>query len=154
MNMVFRPRRKATQPVETTNPFTGAIIRVPGFEPLKPHERAAVEGALEKTGVLGPVEKDGSRKIDFPEGGGHCFLDDAHFPGCWLAFTPPLTSRTLRVLFDIMNAADWVLAAVIDKSGTVIMSLPGPVPAFPEAPQIVCNSPEELGAILSRADDD
>ena len=61
----------------------------------------------------------------------------------------PCTPNLLRFLFDRLRAADWVLLPVIEGNPAIVSS-PGLAIGFADNfPEVVCGSPEELGAILS-----
>ena len=60
-----------------------------------------------------------------------------------------LTPNLLRFLFDLLRAADWVLLPVIEGNPAIVSS-PGLASGFADSfSEVVCGSPEELGAILS-----
>lgn len=60
-----------------------------------------------------------------------------------------LTPNLLRFLFDLLRATDWVLLPVIEGNPAIVSS-PGLASDFADSfSEVVCGSPEELGAILS-----
>jgi hypothetical protein len=86
--------------------------------------------------------------VEFGDGGGaEVFASDLG-DGC-MAAVRGLTPDLLGFLFDLLGAADWVMMPAMEGNPAIV-SAPGLASAFADSfPEVVCGSPEELGAILS-----
>ena len=60
-----------------------------------------------------------------------------------------LSPDCLQFLIDLLKAAEWVMLPAMEGNPAIVTS-PGLASEFSDSfPEVVCNSPEELGAVLS-----
>lgn len=69
--------------------------------------------------------------------------------GCGVTLRSGLSPDCLRFLFDLLKAAEWVMLPAMEGNPAIVSS-PGLASEFTDKfPEVVCRSPEELGAVLS-----
>lgn len=116
-------------------------------EPLSADEVRAVRGVLEKLEARGPDEH-GCYVVAFGDGGGAEVYGNDLSTGCMVAVRG-LTPDLLRFLYDLLKATDWVLLPAMEGNPGIV-SAPGRANGSADSfPEVVCGSPEDLGAILS-----
>ena len=146
-DLFYMPCRFGTEPVERENPFTGEIQASLPVEPLSAEDVRAVRAALAGAGARGPDEF-GCFVVELGDGGGAEVFGDDLSTGLMVALRG-LTPDLLRFLYDLLRAADWVLLPAMEGNPAIVSS-PGLSGGFADRfPEVVCGSPEELGAILS-----
>jgi hypothetical protein len=134
--------------VERMNPFTGEVMSVRPPEPLTDSELQAVRWVLQRAGTLEPTER-GHAAVRFEDGGSATVCWDGREEGCLVTLRRGLSPDCLRFLFDLFKAADWVMLPAMEGNPAIV-SAPGLAGGFADSfPEVVCASPEELGAILS-----
>jgi hypothetical protein len=145
-DLSYQPCRLGTESVERQNPFTGEVQASLPVEHLSAEDTRAVHEVLERGGARGPDES-GCFVVELGDGGGAEVFASHLETGCTVALRG-LTPDLLRLLFDLLRAADWVLLPAMDGNPAIVAS-PGLASGFASFPEVVCGSPEELGAILS-----
>ena len=55
----------------------------------------------------------------------------------------------LRFLIDLLNAAEWVMFPAMEGNPAIVSTQGMAIEFADSFPEVVCGSPEELGAILS-----
>jgi hypothetical protein len=146
-DIFFSPRRQGTEPVERRNPFTGEPMMVLPSVPLSDDVLGAVRKVFERAKARGPDEF-GCYVVEFGDGGEAEVFGSDLGDGCMVALRG-LTPDLLGFLFDLLGAADWVMFPAMEGNPAIV-SAPGLASAFADSfPEVVCGSPEELGAILS-----
>jgi hypothetical protein len=146
-DLFYQPCRSGTEPVERKNPFTGEIQTSLPVEPLSAGDVRAVRRVLAGVGACGPDEF-GCFVVELGDGGGAEVFASDLATGCSVALGG-LTPSLWQFLYELLTAAHWVLLPAMEGS-LAIVSSPGLASGFADSfPEVVCGSPEELGAILS-----
>ena len=146
-DIFFQPCRSGTGLVERENPLTGEMQTGAPVEPLSDEEVRAIRGVLAASGSHGPDEF-GCYVIDLADGGDAEVYGGDPETGVMVALRS-LTPNLLRFLFNLLEAADWVMLPAMEGNPAIVSS-PGLARGFADGfPEVVCGSPEELGAILS-----
>ena len=148
-DIFYQPCRFGTEPVEQKNPFTGEVQTILPVKPLSSHDLTAVRDVLERATAVGPDEY-GRYLVRFGDGGAvEVYPGDDFETGCTTTLRRALTPDLLRFLFDLLSAADWIMLPAMEGN-PAITALPGRADAFADSfPEVVCNSAEELGAVLT-----
>jgi hypothetical protein len=146
-DLFFQPCRSGTEPVERKNPFTGEVQASVPVEPLSAEDEQAIRGVLARTGAREPDEF-GCFVVELGDGGAAEIFARDLANGCMVALRG-LTPDLLRLLYDLLAAARWVLPPAMECNPAVVTS-PGLASGFADGfPEGICGSPEELGEILS-----
>ena len=147
-DIFFVRSRFRNEMVEWKNPSTGEVKSIRPQEPLTESELRAVRVVLQKAGAHEPDENDHSA-ISFEDGGAAEVYTGGLEKGCMVTLRFGLSPDCLRFLFDLLNAAEWVMFPAMEGNPAIVSS-PGLANEFADSfPEVVCGSPEELGAILS-----
>jgi hypothetical protein len=152
-DIFYQPCRFGTEPIEQKNPFTGEVQTVLPAKPLTPDDMKAVRDVLESAKASGPDEQ-GCYVIEFGDGGmAEVYAGDRLATGCMTALRRDLTPDLLWFLFDLLRAADWIMLPAMEDN-PAITALPGRAEGFADSfPEVVCNSAEELGEVLTKGFD-
>jgi hypothetical protein len=146
-DLFFQACRSGTQPVERKNPVTGEVQTSVPVEPLSAEDVRAIRGVLARAGAREPDEF-GCFVVELGDGGGAEVFARDLANGCMVALRG-LTPDLLQFLYDLLAAARWVLLPAMEGNPAVVKS-PGLASGFADDfPEVVCGSPEELGALLS-----
>lgn len=146
-DLFYQPRHVGTEPVKRKNPFTGKIETSLPLKPLSAEDVRGIHAVLAAAGARGPDEF-GCVVVNLGDGGGAEVFADHLETGCMVALRG-LTPDLLRFLFDLLRAADWVLLPAMEGNPAIVSS-PGMASGIADSnPEVVCGSPEELGAVLS-----
>jgi hypothetical protein len=148
-DIFYQPCRFGAEPVEQKNPFTGEVQTVLPVQPLSSHDLKAVRDVLENANAVGPDEHS-RYLVRFGDGGAaEVYAGDEPETGCMTALRRGLTPDLLRFLFDLLRAADWIMLPAMEGN-PAITALPGRAEGFADSfPEVVCNSAEELGSVLT-----
>ncbi len=147
-DIFFVRSRFRDEMVEQKNPFTGEVRSVRPGEPLTDSELEAVRGIMRRAGAPEPDEH-GHSLVRFQDGGSATVWWDGSEEGCMVSLRRGLSPDFLRFLFDLLKAAEWVMFPAMEGNPAIVSS-PGLASEFAEEfKEVVCGSPEELGAILS-----
>jgi hypothetical protein len=148
-DLFFQPSRFGTEPVERRNPFTGKMQTVRPVEPLSSEDLKAVRDIVQSAAPAGP-DDHGGYLIELADGGvAEVYASGGIETGCMIALRRALTPDLLRFLFDLLRAADWIMLPAMEGN-PAITALPGRAEGFADSlPEVVCNSAEELGAVLT-----
>lgn len=148
-DIFYQPCRFGAEPVEQKNPFTGEVQTVLPVKPLSPRDLKAVRGVLECAAAVGPDEH-GCYLVQFGDGGvAEVYAGNDIETGCMTALRRGLTPDLLGFLFDLLRAADWVMLPAMEGN-PAITALPGRAEGFADSfPEVVCDSVEELRAVLT-----
>lgn len=148
-DLFFVPCHFGTEPVERKNPFTGEVQNIFPNLPLSVEDVKAVHGVLSAAGARGPDDFS-CYVVEFDDGGvAEVFASDLETGSGCMVVLRGLTADLLRFLFDLLGAADWVLFPAMEGNPAIVRS-PGLARGFADSfPEVVCDSPEELGTNLS-----
>ncbi len=147
-DIFFVRSRFRDEKVEKKNPFTGEVMSVRPQEPLTDSELRAVRGVLRGAGATEPDEF-GYCLIEFEDGGDAEVHTSRLEEGCGVTLRSGLSPDCLRFLLDLLKAAEWVMLPAMEGNPAIVSS-PGLASEFAGSfPEVVCGTPEELGAILS-----
>lgn len=140
--------RLRNETVERKDRFTGELLTVRPPEPLSAQELQTVRQVLKKAGTPAP-DQHGFSPIRFADGGSAEFHDPTDIDeGCSVTLRSGLSPDCLRFLFDLLKAAEWVMFPAMEGNPAIVSS-PGIAKEFPEFPEVVCRSPDELRTILA-----
>jgi hypothetical protein len=147
-DLFFIRSRSRDEMVEKANPFTREVMSVRLVEPLTDSELQAVREVLRRAGVP-ELDRSGYSLIQFGDGGAAEVHTSGLEEGCAVTLRECLSPDCLRFLFDLLRAAEWVLLPAMEGNPAIVAS-PGLASELAgKFPEVVCGSPEELGAILS-----
>jgi hypothetical protein len=134
--------------VEQKNPFTGEVKSVRPQEPLSDSELQAVRDVLRRAEATEPDEF-GFCLVEFEDGGDAEVHTSRLEEGCGVTLRSGLSPDCLQFLLDLLKAAEWAMFPAMEGNPAIVSS-PGLASEFADRfPEVVCGSPEELGAILS-----
>jgi hypothetical protein len=126
------------------NPFTKQLQEFEIPEPLTPAQWKSVVRVLKA-----PDEDFDTLNVEFPDGGQAQI--SKHSIGQIETLSVrigSLTSDLTRFFIDLLKAADWEM--VMDSTATSVVASEKLANGRPkDSPAVVCDSPEELGAMLS-----
>lgn len=146
-DIFFQPCRPGTVRKEGVNPFTNEPQTVTAMLPLTSSDLEAVRRVLH--GVASEVPDEGGYYgVRLKDGGTAGVHADELASGCMVSLHGRLTPDLLVFLFDLLGAAEWVMLPAMEDN-PAITTVAGRGAAFDTFPEMVCSSPEELGAILS-----
>jgi hypothetical protein len=145
--LFYQPSRCKVNAVERKNPFSGGTQSARQLEPLSVEDVGRVQAVLAAVRARGPDEF-GCFVVQFDDGGeAEVYASDLE-TGCMVAVRG-LTPDLVLFLYDFLVAAAWVLLPAMEGNPAIVSS-PGVASEFADSfPEMVCGSPEELGAILS-----
>jgi hypothetical protein len=147
-DIFYQPCRFGKEPIEQKNPFTGEVRMIRPVEPLITDNVRAVRVILQNAPGGGSDEAE-NYAANFDDGGEVFVLAKALEQGCMVSIHLGLTPDVLRFLFDLLKAADWIMLPVMEGI-PAITTIAGRGAAFSDSfPEVVCESPEELGSVLS-----
>lgn len=147
-DIFFMLCRFGDRPVERKNRSTGETQFVIPNEPLTAEELKAVQEVLDKATVHGPNDfgcyivraKDGGETEVFASNLGH---------GCMVALRG-ITPGILEFLVDLLKVGNWCMVPPMEDNIAIVPSLRAVRSIPDDFPRIVvCDSGEELGALLS-----
>ena len=152
-DIFFVRSKMRNETVEWENPFTGEVKSIRPQEPLTESELRAVRAVLQEAGAQEPDEH-GHSVISFGDGGAAEVYTDGLEKGCCVTPRLGLSPDCLRFLIDLLYAAEWVMFPAMEGNPAIVSS-PGIANEFADSfTEVVCASPEELGATLSGGFDD
>jgi hypothetical protein len=152
-DIYFVRSKLRNETVEWKNPYTGEVKSIRPQEPLTESELQAVRAVLQKAGAQEPGEH-GHSVISFGDGGAAEVYTDDLDKGCSVTPRLGLSPDCLRFLTALLNAAEWVMFPAMEGNPAIVSSK-GIANEFADSfTEVVCGSPEELGAILSGGFDD
>jgi hypothetical protein len=147
-DIFFVRSRLRDEVVEKKDPFTGEVMSVRPPEPLTEPQLWAIREVLRRAGAPEPDEY-GHSLVEFKDGGDAEVHTDRLEEGCSVTLRSGLSPDCLRLLFDLLKSAEWVMFPAMEGNPAIVSS-PGLASEFADDfPEVVCGSPEELGAILS-----
>jgi hypothetical protein len=145
-DLFYQPCHFGTEPVERKDASAGEVQTDLPVKPLSADDLKSVQRVLARD-AQGPDEL-GDFIVEAGDGGAaEIFCTDLS-TGVMVSVRS-LTPHVLRFLFDLLKAADWVLLPAMEDSAAIVSS-PGLASGFADNfPEVVCESPEDLGKILS-----
>jgi hypothetical protein len=144
----FQPCRFSGKPVKQKNPFTGEEQSVVPIESLTLAEVKAVWAVLKKASPKGP--DDFGYYVVKTDDGGEAEVSANNPHASCMASVRGLTPALVRVLFDLLEAGNWVMVPAMEPNIAITCSpenLKGIPGDFPKV--LTCTSADELGALLS-----
>jgi hypothetical protein len=134
--------------VEKRNPFTREVMSVRPLEPLTDFELQSVREVLRRAGAP-ELDQSGHSLIEFGDGGTAEVHTSGLEEGCAVTLRESFSPDCLRFLFDLLRAAEWVMLPAMEGNPAIVTS-PGLAGELADKfPEVVCGSPQELGAVLS-----
>lgn len=151
-DIVYQPCRFGLELVEQKNPLTGEVQTSLAVKPLSSHDVKAVRDLLETSSAAGSDE-DGCYLVQLGDGGVAEVFADHLETGCMAASRQNLTPDLLRFLFDLLKAADWIMLPAMEGN-PAITAPPGRAECFADClTEVVCNTVDELGVMLTQGFD-
>ena len=142
-----------SEEVEQENKWTGEMQTVRPSLPMNADELLPVQALLDDAKTTGS-DDDGYYAVEFQDGGrAEVFVSDLS-TGLMVAVRSGFTSALLDFLFRLLKVGNLLMCPAMENAMTIGAS----ETSFQEAPdglpqKVVCNSPEELGVLLSEGFD-
>ncbi len=135
--------------VEVRDPFTQKVKEARQSKPLTKSEVKAVQAVLKKAGAPKPDEFGGCL-IQFDDGGYAEFMGSDLANGCSVS-VGGMTPGILQFLWDLLKAGNWAMTAAMEDAMTITAPTTIATHLPPNTPEVVvCESPEEVGTLLSK----
>jgi hypothetical protein len=147
-DIFFNSCRFAGKQETRKNPFTGEEVTVDPAVPLSSAEVESIHQVLARAGC-DDAPDDGVYAFEFDDGGVAEVFGSDFETGCMVALRW-LTPDTAQFLFDLMNAANWVMFWPSDNL-LALKSTNTQTESLPEGfPKIVdCHTVDELGSHIA-----